>query len=35
MENTFDSLCSVLQEHENKSAFNESEGVDLMLILMR
>jgi len=35
MENTFDAICSALQEPENKTLFNESEGVDLMLIMMR
>jgi hypothetical protein len=35
MENTFDAICSALQEPENKDLFNESEGVDLMLIMMR
>ncbi|PVG03677.1 DUF1716-domain-containing protein [Serendipita vermifera] len=35
MENLFDALCSALQEPENKQSFNDSEGVDLMLIMMR
>lgn len=35
MENTFDAICSALQEPENKDLFNESEGVDLMLIMMK
>ncbi|KAG8754289.1 hypothetical protein FRC14_005217 [Serendipita sp. 396] len=35
MENLFDALCSALQEPENKAQFNESEGVDLMLIMMK
>lgn len=35
MENTFDAICSALQEPENKELFNESEGVDLMLIMMK
>jgi beta-catenin-like protein 1 len=35
MENMFDALCSALQEPENKLSFNDSEGVDLMLIMMR
>lgn len=35
MENLFDTLCSSLQEPENKNLFTESEGVDLMLIMMR
>lgn len=35
MENIFDSLCSVLQEPENKSLFTSSEGVQLMVIMMK
>jgi beta-catenin-like protein 1 len=35
MENIFDAICSALQEPENKDLFHESEGVDLMLIMIR
>lgn len=35
MENVFDSLCSVLLVPEHKVKFLESEGVELMIILMR
>ena len=35
MENVFDSLCSALAEPEVKKAFLDSEGVDLMLIMMK
>lgn len=35
MENLFDALCSALAEPEVKSFFLASEGVDLMLLMMR
>jgi len=35
MENLFDSLCSALSEPEIKSLFLTSEGVDLMLLMMK
>jgi len=35
MENIFDSLCSVLAEPESKALFVESEGVELMIIMMK
>ncbi|KAL4075820.1 Catenin-beta-like protein [Scleroderma citrinum] len=35
MENLFDSLCSALSEPEIKSSFLASEGVDLMLLMMK
>ncbi|TCD69674.1 hypothetical protein EIP91_006691 [Steccherinum ochraceum] len=35
MENVFDSLCSALAESEVKKAFLDSEGVDLMLLMMK
>lgn len=35
MENLFDSLCSALSEPEIKSLFLASEGVDLMLLMMK
>lgn len=35
MENVFDALCSALAEPENKQLFLDSEGVDLMVLIMR
>ncbi len=35
MENVFDSLCSALAESEIKDFFLKSEGVDLMVLMMR
>lgn len=35
MENVFDSLCSALAETEVKKAFLDSEGVDLMVLMMK
>jgi beta-catenin-like protein 1 len=35
MENLFDALCSALAEPEIKSLFLASEGVDLMLLMMK
>ncbi|CCM01593.1 uncharacterized protein FIBRA_03653 [Fibroporia radiculosa] len=35
MENVFDSLCSALAEAEIKKLFLDSEGVDLMVIMMK
>lgn len=35
MENVFDSLCSALAEAEVKKAFLASEGVDLMILVMK
>ena len=35
MENVFDSLCSALAEAEIKDSFLKSEGVDLMVLMMR
>lgn len=35
MENVFDSLCSALGEPENKKLFLDSEGVDLMVIMLK
>ena len=35
MENVFDALCSALAEPEVKKAFLDSEGVDLMVLLMK
>jgi beta-catenin-like protein 1 len=35
MENVFDSLCSALAESEIKGLFLKSEGVDLMVLMMR
>jgi beta-catenin-like protein 1 len=35
MENVFDSLCSALAESEIKDLFLKSEGVDLMILMMR
>lgn len=35
MENVFDSLCSALAEPEIKQLFLDSEGVDLMVLMMK
>jgi len=35
MENVFDALCSALAEPENKQLFLDSEGVDLMVLMMK
>lgn len=35
MENVFDALCSALTEPENKQLFLDSEGVDLMVLIMK
>jgi beta-catenin-like protein 1 len=35
MENIFDALCSALGEPEVKQLFLKSEGVDLMVLLMK
>ena len=35
MENLFDALCSALTEPENKKLFLDSEGVDLMVLMMK
>lgn len=35
MENVFDSLCSALAEAEIKDLFLKSEGVDLMVLMMK
>ena len=35
MENIFDMLCSALAEAENKKLFLASEGVDLMVLMMK
>ena len=35
MENVFDSLCSALAESEIKALFLKSEGVDLMILMMK
>jgi hypothetical protein len=35
MENVFDALCSALGEPEIKKLFLDSEGVDLMVLMMR
>ena len=35
MENVFDSLCSALAEPEIKKLFLDSEGVDLMVLMMK
>ena len=35
MENVFDTLCSALGEPENKKLFLDSEGVDLMVLMMK
>lgn len=35
MDNLFDALCSALAEPEIKSLFLASEGVDLMVLMMK
>jgi len=35
MENVFDAMCSALAEPENKRLFLDSEGVDLMVLMMK
>lgn len=35
MENLFDTLCSALAEPEAKAAFDEAEGVELMVLIMK
>ena len=35
MENVFDALCSALTESESKKLFLDSEGVDLMVLMMK
>ena len=35
MENVFDAMCSALTESENKQLFLDSEGVDLMVLMMK
>lgn len=35
MENLFDALCSALAEQEAKKAFDEAEGVQLMVLIMK
>lgn len=35
MENVFDTLCSALGEPENKKLFLDSEGVDLMVLMLK
>jgi beta-catenin-like protein 1 len=35
MDNLFDALCSALSEPEIKSLFLASEGVDLMVLMMK
>jgi beta-catenin-like protein 1 len=35
MENIFDALCSALGEPENKELFLKSEGIDLMVLMMK
>lgn len=35
MENIFDALCSALGETENKKLFLDSEGVDLMVLMLK
>jgi beta-catenin-like protein 1 len=35
MENIFDTLCSTLAEAEIKDLFLKSEGVDLMILMMK
>ena len=35
MENAFDALCSALAEPETKKLFLDSEGVDLMVLMMK
>jgi beta-catenin-like protein 1 len=35
VENFFDALCSLLSEAENKDRFLESEGIELMIIMLK
>ncbi|KIP10420.1 hypothetical protein PHLGIDRAFT_125614 [Phlebiopsis gigantea 11061_1 CR5-6] len=35
MENVFDTLCSALGEEENKKLFLDSEGIDLMVLMLK
>lgn len=35
MENVFDSLCSALAEPEIKKLFLDSEGIDLMVLMLK
>jgi beta-catenin-like protein 1 len=35
MENIFDALCSALSEPSIKQLFQEGEGVELMVIMMK
>jgi beta-catenin-like protein 1 len=35
MENIFDALCSLLIDPESKAAFRESEGLELMLLMIK
>jgi beta-catenin-like protein 1 len=35
MENVFDALCSALGEPEMKKLFLDSEGVDLMVLMLK
>ena len=35
MENIFDTLCSALAEPENKKLFLASEGIDLMVLMLK
>lgn len=35
VENYFNALCSLLNEPENKLRFLESEGIELMVIMMK
>lgn len=35
MENIFDSICSALGEPENKGLFLKSEGIDLLVLMMK
>jgi beta-catenin-like protein 1 len=35
MENLFDTLCSALSEPSIKALFLQSEGVDLMVLMMK
>ena len=35
MENVFDALCSALNEPQIKSLFLASEGIDLMVLMMK
>jgi beta-catenin-like protein 1 len=35
MENCFNALCGVLAEPESKKIFNDAEGIELMVILLK